>query len=393
MLRRSSSISSSSPLGRRRRVRRKTLAVLASTAAALLLLDAAVGVLARQPDDPRQQPNNLARYFNYGESIESKLRRQVGATPEEDAPIVQAGWIRHECDKTPTPRDPAGVSVYGMSFSQHVARDLAALDPQLHVAGFAGPGAPLNHSYTCFRMRQAAGIDGNRTQVLGILAGSLRRTVTTSGLGTSFEQPQPFTYPRYRLERGHLVAVDPPIADLAGLRSVLATHDAWRDYIAALGRQDPFVSPFLSNHDLLDYSIVAKMLRRGWGQRHIDEMTARLRGGGDFDGDPQLVAMLQALVIDFTRRVRAAGGRPVILLFEDRGYDGVLRRTIVPTLTAHHVPYVLSADIAPATDASIFLPDGHFLPSIDRKIAEALRPIIVRGNGAPVVSAAPRRSS
>jgi hypothetical protein len=383
----SSSISSSDRLdtgrasfGRRgrARLRHRTLKVLGSTLLALVAMDVAVGIVARPPSDPARQPNALARYFGYGESIEGKLHRQLGPTLEQDAPILKAGWIPQECG-TPITSGAAGVSVYGMSFTERMTAQLKTLNPRLDITSFGGPGAAANHSYACFLYRQSKGIDHNPTQVLGILAGSLRRTMTTSGLGTSFEQPQPFTYPRYIPHAGGLEQVDPPIADQQGLHRVLASPEAWRAYVAALAQQDPFISPILANHNLLDYSVTARMLRRAWGQRHIQAQTDRLRGKGDMDGDPNLMRGVQAMVADFAAKTRASGGRPVVVLFEDRGYDGVLRRTIVPTLKANGIPYVLSGDIAPATNAGIFLGDGHFLPEIDRKIAQAVLPLIETG--------------
>jgi hypothetical protein len=375
MLPRSSSISSSDRLGRAR-LRRKVAFVIAATIAVLAAFDLAVGIIARPPADPSVEPNGIVRYFGYGESIEGKLRRQLGPTPDKDAPILKAGWIDTECTSAPTSAGARGVTVYGMSFSQRVAAQLATLAPELHVTSFGGPGAPPNHSYACFRIRQERNLDHNGTQVLGILAGSLRRTAATSGLGTSFEAPQPFTFPRYVLRDNQLRAIEPPVSNQAGLRGTLRSHQTWREYVTQLAAQDPFVSPALANHDLLDYSMTARMLRRAWGQRHIADITARLRGGGDYDGDPTLMPALRAMVLDFAQRARAMGSNPVILLFEDRGYDGVLRRTLLPLLEANGIPYVLSADIAPATDAGIFEPDGHFLPRIDRAMAERLRPIV-----------------
>ena len=41
--------------------------------------------------------SSLQRYFDYGRSIEGKLRRQVGSTPDQDAAIVKAGWL-NDCD-------------------------------------------------------------------------------------------------------------------------------------------------------------------------------------------------------------------------------------------------------------------------------------------------------
>ena len=80
-------------------------------------MDAAVGFAFRPPSDPRRAPSSLQRYFDYGRSIEGKLRREVGSTPEQDAAIVKAGWL-NDCDiATSTPPGKLAFDIYGMSFS------------------------------------------------------------------------------------------------------------------------------------------------------------------------------------------------------------------------------------------------------------------------------------
>jgi hypothetical protein len=340
-------------------------------------MDLVCGVVARPPRNPNSPGNAIQTYFSYGTSIETKLRRQLGPAPGKEAAILKAGWLPETCDTPNKAADPRGVSIYGMSFSRRVADHLATLDPTLRIANFGGPGASLNHSYACFLRRTEAGIDGNQTQVLGILAGSVRRMDTMSGTSTSFEQPQPFAYPRFLLRDGALTRIDPPIDGIAGLRRVLADHRSWAAYIEGLTRADRFASPFLADYSFVDHSVVLRMLRRAWGQRYLNGLTDEIRGPtGRFEGDPELVPTMQAMLIDFAKRTRSHGQRPIVLLFEDRGYDHALRDTLVPTLQANGIPFVLSADIAPATDAGIFLPDGHFLPSIDRDIARAALPLI-----------------
>jgi hypothetical protein len=360
-----------------RRLLGQVLAVFVWTILALVAIDLACGFIARPPRNPNSPGNALQLYFSYGTSIESKLRRQLGSAPGKEAQILKAGWLPETCDTHPTASDQNGVSIYGMSFSRRLADHLSALDPSLHITNFGGPGAALNHSYACFLRRYQAGIDGNKTQVLGILAGSVRRMDTMSGTSTSFEQPQPFTYPRFFLRNGKLVRVDPQIDDAAELRHVLASHQSWAAYIDNLARTDRFASPFLANHSFVDGSIVLRLLRRAWGQHYLNALTDEVRGPTNhFEGDPELVPTMRAILIDFARRTRAREQQPIILLFEDRGYDRALRDALVPTLRANDIPYVLSADIAPATDAGIFQPDGHFLPGIDLELAKAALPLI-----------------
>src|SRR5450759_3527853 len=77
----------------RARLKRHILGIVLWTIGALILIDAAVGFAFRPPLDPRRAPSSLQRYFDYGRSIEGKLRREVGLTPEQDAAIVRAGWL------------------------------------------------------------------------------------------------------------------------------------------------------------------------------------------------------------------------------------------------------------------------------------------------------------
>jgi hypothetical protein len=63
----------------------------------LVVIDVAVGLAFRLPADARSEGSSLQNYFNYGRSIEGKLRYLVGRTPEEDAPIIKAGWLLQDC--------------------------------------------------------------------------------------------------------------------------------------------------------------------------------------------------------------------------------------------------------------------------------------------------------
>ena len=84
--------------------------------------------------------------------------------------------------------------------------------PDLPSHSFGGPAAPANHSYACFVRRVEAKRDRAPIQILAMLASSIPRMETISGLTTSFEGPEPFTYPRYSLAPdGRLVGYSPSI--------------------------------------------------------------------------------------------------------------------------------------------------------------------------------------
>ena len=82
--------------------------------------DVAVNRLFPLPVDRRAAPTGqLQAYFNYGWTIEAKIRRAVGPTDETSAPLTLAGWIDREvrreasADRATAPGDLV-VSSYGM---------------------------------------------------------------------------------------------------------------------------------------------------------------------------------------------------------------------------------------------------------------------------------------
>jgi hypothetical protein len=385
MLRSSSSTFSSEGVRSKRpesraRLRRHILSIVLWTIAALILIDAAVGFAFRPPLDPRRVPSSLQRYFDYGRSIEGKLRREVGSTPEQDAAIVKAGWLANDCDiATSTPPGKFTFDIYGMSFSNRIARQMVRLDPGLASQSFAGPAAPPNHSYACFVRRAEAKLNRAPIQIFGILASSVPRMETISGLTTSFEAPEPFTYPRYSLARdGRIVGYSPSINTPEDLRVVLANPAKWRAFLDELAAHDAFYAPRVFQADVFDYSVLTRMIRRAWGQRVLRDRTTALRAADGFSGAPDIAPVLRAMLIDFANRARTAGEHPIVILIEDQGYGGTLSAIAAPALQANHIDFVITSMIISPDDASNFLADGHFTPLANEKIAQAVLDLLGR---------------
>jgi hypothetical protein len=349
------------------------------TIGALILLDAAVGFAFRPPLDPQRAPSSLQRYFDYGRSIEGKLRREIGSTPEQDAAIVKAGWL-DECDiATSTSPGKLSFDIYGMSFSEQIADQMVRLDPGLASQNFGGPAAPPNHSYACFVRRFEAKLNRAPIQILGILASSVPRMETISGLTTSFEAPEPFTYPRYSLARdGRIVGYSPSINTPDELRAVLANPAKWRTFLDEIAAHDAFYAPRIFQADILDHSVLGRMIRRAWGQRALRVRTTALRAADGFSGAPDIAPVLRAMLIDFASRARVAGERPIVILIEDRGYGGVLSTVGAPALRANHIDFVATSTIVPTEDSGNFLPDSHFTPAANEKIARAVLDLLRR---------------
>jgi hypothetical protein len=367
MSRRSSSISSSE---RRRYLRwRAVLATLGWTALALAAIDVAVQFAFPMPASPRVTPGSLAQYFAYGLSIEAKLKRMVAPTDAGSAPIVLAGWIDRECHQLPPPVPPGktGVTVYGMSFSNHIAQQLRELDPQLSISTYAGPGAPPNHSYACFKAVSALGRDPDHFQVLGVLASSLPKLLTLTGLTTTFESPAPFTYPRYFVEAGQLRLIEPIIRQPADLRDAAK----FAAFTLQLAKYDAFYSAWLMQSTWLDHSTMVNLARRGIAQAREKKLTrALVNDGKDFVGNPEIGLVLNGMLKDFIQIVRARGQVPIVVLFQDRGSgtDSLFRLVGEASLQQGGI-VVSSNTLASVNDPRNFIADGHFTPAVDRKIA------------------------
>jgi len=385
MLRPSSSTSSSEHARSKRmlsrtRLQRRILSIVLWTIGGLILIDTTVGFAFRFPVDSQRQSTSLQRYFDYGRSIEGKLRREVGPTPEQDAAIVKAGWIANECDiATPSPPGKLIFDIYGMSFSNQIADQMVRLDPGLVSHDFGGPAAPPNHSYACFVHRVEAKRARAPIQILGILASSIPRMETISGLTTSFEAPEPFTYPRYSLTSDeHLVGYVPSIKTQDDLRAALADPVKWRAFLDELAAHDYFYAEKVFKADVFDHSVLARLIRRAWGQRVLRVRTSALRAADGYSGAPDIAPVLRAMLLDFANRARSAGEIPIIILIEDRGYGGTLSAIAAPVLQENHIDYINTSAIVSPDDSGNFLSDGHFTPAVNEKIARDVLVLLSR---------------
>lgn len=356
-----------------RKSRLRFLATLLWTIISIAILDIAIGWIFRPPADPQAIPSTLQAYFDYGRSIEGKLRRMVGGSNGDDAPIIDAGWIAHDCNRSiEIPAGKLGIEMYGNSFTNNLGLAMEKLDPHLAIEHFAGPGAPPNHSYACFVHRNETGLARAPVQIFGVLAGTLRRMLTISGLTTSFELPQPFTYPRYTIgSDGRLVPHEASIQSPDDLRAALADPQKWRAFLGELAELDAFYSPEMMRANFADHSVLLKMVRRAWGQRLLRERTAALRPETGFSGAPEINSVLRAMLINFADRARMSGQRPLVVLFEEHGSGGVLSSMLATVLRENHIGFVATGQIVSSDDPHNFVPDGHFTPAAFSEIARA----------------------
>ena len=374
----------------RRRLRtRSALTVAAWTVGFLVAADVGLNLLAPPPPvnvrPERVRGYAVRAYLDYGRSTVGKLARQVQPTIAGGGPLVPIGWVEHGA-ATPNllnvqPRPRVRVSAFGMSFSNHVTSAVAAMDPTVAVAQYAGPSAPPNHSFAMYRQvrRMGPAAVPSDVVVFGILASSVKGMLTQTGDTWMFESPAPYCYPRYTLDAaGRLVESWPAVRTEADLRAALADRskmDAFRDGLAA---HDLFYDPVSFGGTTAaawaDHSALARLLRRAWADRHVWAVSSTVdRPKLGFDPDsPDVGRPLRAVCLDFAATARADGKRPVVLLIQDQGSRDHLYQLLGPYLADHGVPIVSTHEWVPTDVRTNFVADGHFTPAADRRVAAAL---------------------
>ena len=354
--------------------------VVVATVLWLVAIEVVVSVTFAYPDaSPKATAGpgmmgTLRRYFEYGRSIEGKLRRRTGPTDDETHLSMLPGWPPNEAQLAELPRraaQPDGILVagYGMSFGEHVLDAVAEIDPRIVTRQLGGPGSTLGHSYYNYlldRGRHEADV-----VVLSVLASSFPSFDTMTHMTWNFENPSPHMYPRFVLENGELARIDPPISTMAELRAALADPARWREVTSALAEHDAFYDTFVFDAGPADASSLARSLRRSWGQRQSRATRARFYGPAGFTNVSGAVDTARVILERFAAQVREDGKRPVVLLFNDRGYADDLYRALAPTLDAHDIPYVSTHTMAPASNLANFIADGHFTPENDVLFARA----------------------
>ncbi|MBR8836306.1 MAG: hypothetical protein DSM106950_20365 [Stigonema ocellatum SAG 48.90 = DSM 106950] len=346
----------------------------------LLVIDVAVNFLFPYPSDPRiSSHNQLSVYFNYGRSLEGKLSQMVGATDESSSALTQAGWIDPDSWKKlhlPTTRatgEDRLVAIYGMSFSNEVGAAIKEINSKITLRMIAAPAAGPNYSFAAYN--QDRGRHQADVVILGVLASSVKALKTMNGMTWQFEMPAPYTYPRYFLEDDLLKEVSPKISSLAQLRATLASRQQRDAFLAQLRDYDEFFDSFLFEQNFLDNSAIVRMIRRAWAQRHQKAIEQKIHNSHGFNPENE-IPVLRKIVTEFAATAQKDGKMPIVLLFNDRGYDDHLFRALEPTLKSASIPYVSTHKIAPATNLDNFLPDGHFTTSVNKKIAEAVLQLI-----------------
>lgn len=348
----------------------------------LLLIDVGINVLFPRSLNMDESSGKLAQYFDYGRSIEGKLDRMVGPDVERSALIVDSGWIDpeswRELPQSPQGDDDLLLANYGMSFSTQVSEAMAKLDGGVTVRSVGGPSAPPNHSFAAF----GADVEGRRQAdvvMIGVLASSVKRMRSISGMNWTYEFPNPYTYPYYSVSQDdELVVVEPAISSADEFVGAFNRRDGeWQRLQAQLMEYDSAFDPFVFYTNWMDRSAVVRLVRRGWAERARSLSEQSLFSAEDgFNAEAPEIVTLKRLLSEFTDEVRAAEQVPVVLLLNDRGYDDSLYEVLAEHVEGLDALVLSTHAIAPADDPKNFIVDGHFTDEANRKIALELQRMI-----------------
>lgn len=323
--------------------------------------------------------DRIKTYFNYGVSTSRKLLTHTGIGDKQPHSIAIAGWNNQLPEREAETKDECHVptTFYGMSFSNRIAEQLVVVNRCVSVRQIAGPGAPLSHSY--FMATKHAQNDDAAFAILGVLASSLPKVTTMAHFNSAFEFPGAHMYPRYTVSsNGNLLTTEAPAENLGELKALLNDEESKRELTQLLSQKDAYFNNFVFSFSWLDYSNIAKMLRRSYAQKNKREIVAKLFSNGKYTSYLDLRETSRQLVVEFAKIARENNQTPVIILINDKGYSEALDELLIDTIEKHDISYITSSHYIDTKNLNNFEADGHFTPENDLKLARALEKLIFK---------------
>ena len=353
----------------RRRAIRELLMLAVWMAVWLIVIDQTVNVGLKLTIIPPK----IRSFFTYGHSIRWKLQDSLGRPGETPTVYASNGWL-----EPPQPavvvRQPASdldptVTIYGNSFSDRLAYAMVRIEPRVTVRKIIAINAPPNHSYASFRR------DTERTKskvvVLGVLAANVGG-VMSRGYTWAFDSPPAYTQPLMKLREGQLDEEWPRILSLEECRKCLFDDKEWKRFSDEIAPSDPFFDPFLFNRGVADDSVIGCLLRKAWGQNRRQQVLGRFQQPGGFIRESEAIRVLSRMLVKFGAEARAEGILPVVVLLEASGMEHYLKIALGDELTSARVPFISTSDLFRTNDRHNYIPDGHYTPESDEKIAKAV---------------------
>jgi hypothetical protein len=351
-------------------MKKGTLIFLACLLGWLVAIDLGLGELSRHAQARGGSLLSIGRYLEYGRSTEGKLKQILGPAGDREDAVVKAGWLDPtQWGHLPTQPDPGRelLMVYGQSFAVQIGQAMVKADPRYMLRNIGAPAAPLSYALKAYELdrERARGV-----VLVGVLASSLTRSCTRSGLALSFEGVAPYTFPCYRLSESGLIEVPPPFWTQREFRQSFVRQDArWQEMVTWLKANDPVISDLTFDANVLDHSALIRLARRAWVASRFDA----LKIGGHQTEMPEAFQQQVPVSLEMFRRMqtlaRERGDKLVVALIHDQGYPEVLRTLFAVPLREMGVAVLDTTDVVSTRDPANFLKDGHFTPQANQKLA------------------------
>lgn len=326
---------------------------------------------------------SLRNYFWYGESYEGKLRNLVHTPGLPPHSILHVGWINKEALRILQLPDHSDVTVYGSSFAGNVATAMEELRPGIPLRFVGAPGSPVNHTYSSYELDRAS--RKTRAGVIGVVSKDVTQVLTMNNGSLAPDIPMPFFFPRYDLVDGRIERSATPLVNSAAeLALAIDSPALWPRQLAMLEAHDDAYRRFIFASDIFDHSAIARLLRRGLGKSHADRYLARIYTRAGYNRDAYAVQVFRGIVARMIADLREEGAQPIVILFATNGQEDHLHTLLADLLMEQKVPYLNSVAFCPSTDRTSYIPDGHFTPECNRKMAMAVLDVLdgVLGRGA-----------
>jgi hypothetical protein len=357
--------------GRRKRWRTLLWALLW-----LALIDAGAGFAFAFPSDVKNvNPGRLQLFFDYGRSMEGRVRRMTRADPKLTAPITMAGWYS-PLTAVERPKKPGGetVTIYGMSHAVRLADALQRVSPLYNARSVGAPGAATNWAYGAFR--RDTGNRRSKVVVLAIMSSTVPMITSMTPLTWNDSFPLPYTSDRFLLDGDRLKVVAPPYDSFTGYVAALEDPRKWSAAMDRVARYDPFYDPLLLRDTPLDHSTLVRMLRRAHANSRDRAAESAVLTARGFDANSEAIRLANAIASSFAADARRNGQLPVIYIVNNYGYGDQLHRALQDRLDRERIPYLSSDTVVDPFDPSNYLPDTHFTDANDDRLAEALDRLI-----------------
>ena len=319
------------------------------------------------------KPNNaISAYVNYGRSVQGKQIRWE-SHPQLVGNLSKVAWRDDIIKRSSTAylKDQDAeftIRSYGMSFANNILNSAKQLDQTIKIDLHSGPAAPPNFVYSILMQDQDNRNSGD-TVVFSILSSSVKAMGSFTNATWNFEQPAPFTYPVYFVDKDSslLTRIPPKVTTyeehLISL-SAGSSRDLWLDQLA---QTDHMWNWKAYSIPLLDHSPFFNFIRRmvvSRSQNNISNETLRTNSDHYFEALKRMLSATQSALNSECQNL------VVFLIQSADPSDPELEEELLPFLTNNNIKFLSTQRMASSSEPSNYIADGHFTPEVDSVFAQ-----------------------